>query len=220
MTLTRFTDKLFIHKLLLGGTLALSLLAAAPRSAEAAPAGVPVFGSVDIGRIQSESTRKAKYDTDLHALADRLQSAFKQQASSIMLNKADQTELGTLLVKTNPTDADRARITALIAKSNADAQQLTDLQQKKEPTPADTARLTALTTTYQNAQTILSGIQDDYQAQLKKLNDDDTTEFTRLIKDAITAVAQQKNLTVVFSSDVALYTTNDITSEVVKRVNK
>ncbi len=215
MTLTRLTPRF-----LLGGTLALSLILAGPHSAKAAPAGVPVFGSVDIGRVQNESTRKAKYDTDLHALADRLQSAFKQQASSIMLSKADQTELGTLLVKSSPTDADRARVTALVAKSNAAAQQLTDLQQKKEPTPADTAKLTELTTLYQNSQTILTGVQDDYQAQLKKLNDDDTTEFTKLIKEAITTVAQQKNLTAVFSSDVALYTTNDITSEVVKRVNK
>lgn len=215
MTLTRLT-----HRFLLGGTLALSLMLAGPHSAKAAPAGVPVFGSVDIGRVQTESTRKAKYDTDLHALADRLQSAFKQQANSIMLNKTDQTELGTLLVKTSPTDADKARVSALIAKSATAGQQLTDLQQKKEPSAADTAKLTELTSLFQNGQTILQGVQDDYQAQIKKLNDDDTTEFTKLIKDAITTVAQQKNLTAVFSSDVALYTTNDITSEVVKRVNK
>lgn len=215
MILTRLT-----HKFLLGGTLALGLMLAGPHTAKAAPAGVPVFGSVDIGRVQSESTRKAKYDADLRALADRLQSAFKQQANSIMLNKADQTELGTLLIKSNPNDTDRARVTALIAKSATAGQQLTDLQQKKEPTPADTAKLTELTSLYQNGQTVLQAVQDDYQAQLKKLNDDDTTQFTKLIKDAITAVAQQKNMTAVFSSDVALYTTNDITSEVVKRVNK
>ena len=214
MILTRLT-----YKFLLGGTLALSLLAAAPHSAKAAPAGVPIFGSVDIGRIQTESTRKAKYDAELRALADRLDNAFKQQASSIMLNKADQTELGTLLSKSNPSDADRARITALQSKAAADAQQLTDLQQKKEPTPADTAKLTSLTNAYQTGQATLQAVGESYQAQLKKLSDDDTTEFTKLLKDAITAVAQQKNLSAVFTSDVAIYTTNDITSDVVKRVN-
>ena len=213
MTLTRLT-----HKFLLGGTLALSLLAAAPHSAKAeVPAST--IGSVDISRIQTESTRKAKYDADLRALADRLDNAFKQQASSIMLNKADQTELGTLLSKSNPTEADRARVGVLQAKATADAQALTDLQQKKEPTPADTSRLTTLTNAYQAGQDILQTIGQGYQTQLKKLSDDDTTEFTKLIKDAVTAVAQQKKLSAVLTSDVAIYTNNDITEDVVKRVN-
>lgn len=215
MTLTRLT-----HRFLLGGTLALSLLAAAPHSAKAAPPTIPVFGSVDIGRIQTESTRKAKYDAELRALADRLDIAFKRQANSIMLNKADQTELGTLLSKSSPTDADRTRVAALETKASAAGQQLTDLQQKKEPTPADTANLTSLTNAYQTGQTVLQGVGESYQTQLKKLSDDDTTEFTKLLKDAITAVAQQKNLSAVFTSDVAIYTANDITEDVVKRVNK
>lgn len=215
MTLTRLT-----HRFLLGGTLALSLLAATPQSANAAPPAIPVFGSVDIGRIQTESTRKAKYDAELRALADRLDTAFKRQANSIMLNKADQTELGTILSKSSPSDADRARAAALEAKATAATQQLTDLQQKKEPTPADTALLTSLTNAYQTGQTTLQGIGEGYQTQLKKLNDDDTTQFTKLLKDAIAAVAQQKNLSAVFTSDVAIYTANDITEDVVKRVNK
>ena len=215
MTLTRLN-----HRFLLGGTLALSLLAAAPQSASAAPPAIPVFGSVDIGRIQTESTRKAKYDAELRALADRLDTAFKRQANSIMLNKADQTELGTILSKSNPTDTDRTRAAALEAKATAATQQLTDLQQKKEPTPADTASLTSLTNAYQTGQTVLQGIGEGYQSQLKKLSDDDTTQFTKLLKDAIAAVAQQKNLSAVFTSDVAIYTANDITEDVVKRVNK
>jgi len=94
------------------------------------------------------------------------------------------------------------------------------LQQKKEPTPADTASLTSLTNAYQTGQTVLQGIGEGYQSQLKKLSDDDTTQFTKLLKDAIAAVAQQKNLSAVFTSDVAIYTANDITEDVVKRVNK
>ena len=61
-----------------------------------------MFGSVDINKIQSQSTKKTKYDADLHALADRLDYQFKQQAASIMLTKAEQTELGGAAGKSQP----------------------------------------------------------------------------------------------------------------------
>jgi Skp family chaperone for outer membrane proteins len=198
-------------------TLAPSVFA---RPAQAAPAGLPTFGSVDIQKLQTQSSRKAKYDADLHALADRLDTAFKQQTSSIMLTRAEQTELGSLLSKANPNDADRARVAALQGQAARTAQELANLQQAKAPTPADTARLAALTGQYQSGQAALQEVGDGYQVQLKKLSDQDNAEFTRSVREAITAVAQQKGLSVVFTSDIAVYTTNDITEDVVKRINK
>ena len=205
-------------------TLGAAALALAPsmlaRPAQAAPSGMPLFGSVDIQKLQSQSSKKAKYDADLHALADRLNTAFTTQTASIMLSKAEQTELGGLLSKANPTDTDRARIAALQGQASKAAQDLTDLQQVKTPTPADTARIAALTTQYDNGKAALSEIGDGYQAQLKALQDKDNAEFTQSVKEAIAAVAQQKGLAVVFDSNLAVYTTNDITEDVVKRINK
>ena len=205
---------------LLGGA-ALTLAFALTSPAHAASAtGTPQFGSVDINKIQAQSTKKTKYDADLHALADKLDFQFKQQAASVMLTEAEQTELGTLLGKNNLSDSDRASITALQTKSTKDAQELTDLQQKKEPTPTDTNRLAALTNQYQAGQQALQKIGDNYQAQIKALSDKDNAEFTQNVREAIAAVAQQKGLAVVFTADIAVYTTNDITDDVVKRINK
>lgn len=204
------------------GLAALTLLSLAPvKPAAAAPApGTLVIGSVDIGRLQTGSTRKAKYDADLRALADRLDATFKVQAQNLMLTPADQNELGTLLATPRPTDSQRARVTALETKAAANAQQLVDLQQKKDPTPADTAQLGALSDMNASGQKTVQDIGAGYQTQLKKLSDDDTAAFTQAVKDAINAVAQQRGLTVVFTSDVAVYTTNDITDDVIKRINK
>ena len=193
---------------------------AAARPASAAPAGMPAFGSVDIQKLQTESSRKAKYDTDLHALADRLNTAFTKQTASIMLTKAEQTDLGGLLSKVNPTENDNTRVAVLQSKATKSAQELTDLQQAKAPTPADTARIASLTTQYDAGKAALQEIGDGYQAQLKALQEKDNTEFTQSVKEAISAVAQQKGLSVVFDSNIAVYTTNDITADVVKRINK
>lgn len=201
-------------------TLAPASVQAARDSPAASAANMPVFGSVDIGKLQTQSTKKKKYDDDLHALADRLDTAFKLQAASLMLNKADQTQLGALLSKANPNDADRTQIAALQAQSSKAAQQLQDLQQKKDPTPSDTATLDTLTSQYKAGKDALQEIGDGYQAQLKTLSDKDNTEFTQAVREAIAAVAKQQGLSVVFTSDIAVYTTNDITDEVVKRINK
>ncbi len=204
------------------GAAAFTLFSLAPaKPAAAAPAaGTLVIGSVDIARLQTGSTRKARYDTELRTLADRLDSAFKVQAQNLMLNQADQNELGTLLNTPRPTDADRARVTALETKATANAQRLVDLQQKKDPTPADTAQLGTLSDMNAAGQKTVQDIGAGYQAQIKKLHDDDDAAFTQAVKESINAVAQQRGLTVVFTSDVAVYTTNDITDDVIKRINK
>jgi len=223
MTLTRTSMTRKINWTVLGAAaLALASLSMA-RPAAAAPAAAgsqPVFGSVDINRLQTQSSRKTKYDTDLHALADRLDSTFKVQAQSLMLSSADQNELGTLLNTPRPTDAERARVVALQTKAAGNAAQLTDLQQKKDPTPADTAQLGVLTDMGTAGQKIVQDIGAGYQAQLKKLSDDDNAAFTQVVKDAIAAAARERGLTMVFTSDVAVYTTNDITEDVIKRINK
>ncbi len=220
MTLTRIMKQTTRWTALGVAALSLTALAAAKPAAAAPAPGTLSIGSVDIGRLQTKSTRKAQYDTELRALAERLDTAFKTQAQNLMLEAADQNELGTLLGSPRLTDANRARITALEAKAAANAQQLIDLQQKKEPTPTDTARLGQLNDMNAAGQKLVTDIGAGYQARLKKLNDDDTAAFTQAVKDAINAVAQQRGLTVVFTSDIAVYTTSDITDDVIKRLNK
>ncbi len=221
MTLTRTATHKITWTAFGAAALALlSLSMARPAAAAPAAGSTPVFGSVDINKLQQSSARKTKYDTDLRALADRLDSTFKLQAQSLMLSAADQNELGTLLNTPRPTDAQRAQITALQTKAASNAAQLTELQQKKDPTPADTAQLGVLTDMATNGQKIVQDVGAGYQAQLKKLSDDDNTAFTQIVKDAIAAAARECGLTMVFTSDVAVYTTNDITEDVIKRINK
>jgi len=221
MTRIRMTHNRLIKLAALGSAALtlLSLTAAKPAAAAPAP-GTLVIGSVDIGRLSVGSTRKAKYDADLRALADRLDTTFKTQAQNLMLDLADQNELGTLLSSPRPSESDRARITALETKAAANSQKLIDLQQRKDPTPADTAQLGQLNDMNAAGQKIVQDIGAGYQARLKKLNDDDTTAFTQAVKDAINAVAQQRGLTLVLTSDIAVYSANDITDDVIKRINK
>ena len=190
-------------------------------AASAAPAtGAAQFGSVDINKIQAASTKKEAYDTTLHDMASRLDAQFKQQAAYVMLSKDEQLQLSQLLAKANRSDVENTQVTALEAKATHDAQELTNVQQNKNPSSTDSARLDALTKQYQAGQQALTDIGEEYQSQLKKASDTDNADFTKSVKEAISVVAQQRGLAVVFTSDVAVYTGNDITDEVVKRLNK
>lgn len=221
MTLTRTATQKMNWTAFGAAALALvSFSLARPAAAAPAAAGQQVFGSVDILKVQSQSTRQAKYTTDLQVLQDRLSSSLKLQAQSMMLSAADQAELGTLLNTPRPTDAQRAQITALQTKASSNAQHLTDLQQKKDPTPADTAQLGVLTDLATSGQKIVTDIGTGYQSQFAKARDDDSAAFTQIVKEAIAAAARERGLTMVFTSDVAVYTTNDITEDVIKRINK
>jgi Skp family chaperone for outer membrane proteins len=193
---------------------------AAVNASAAAAQSAPVFGSVDIQKALAGSTRKAQLDQQIVDLKTKLEAQFKQQVASPMLSAANQQELGTLLSKTAPTDADKARVTELQAMSQKDADELASLQQVKTPTADQTTRLGTLTKEQQDGQQVLQGVADAYNAQVQAANDKLGAQLQDTVRQAIAAVAQQKGLSVVFDSGVAYYTANDITDEVTKRLNK
>jgi Skp family chaperone for outer membrane proteins len=199
--------------LLCSGFAAVNVSAAAAQSA-------PTFGSVDLQKVVAGSTRKAQLDQQITDLKEKLEAQFKQQVASPMLSAANQQELGTLLSKTAPTDADKARVTELQAMSQKDSDELTSLQQVKAPTADQTARLGTLTKEQQDGQQVLQGVADSYNAQVQATNDKLAAQLQDTVRQAVAAVAQQKGLSVVFDSGVAYYTANDITDEVAKRLSK
>ena len=200
--------------------LALSgFVTAPPARAADAPAAV-LFGSVDLQKIESGYSKKAAYDQQLQQLQQKLGGYLQQQGSFAMLSKADQTQLGVLLAKPAPTAQDTAQINALEAKSTQAAQQLTTLQQEQNPAQADKDQMAQLTQLQKDGQAALQDQSTAYQAQVQQESDQLSQQFAADVKTAISAVARQRGLAVVFDSQVALYTANDITDDVLKTLNK
>ena len=205
---------------LLSVTLALSTLTFSPLvAAPAAPGGL-TFGSVDLGKLVAGYTKGQTPDQQLQSITQQYETLIKTQANSPMLSKADQTTLGVLLLKSPRTSADDAQITALQTQSTSASQELTALQQKASPTPADKDRLTALTAQQQAGEQALEDAAADYKARLQSQQDTLSAAFSETLRTAIAAVARQKGLSVVFNSQVAVYSANDITPDVVKQLNK
>jgi Skp family chaperone for outer membrane proteins len=180
----------------------------------------PVYGSVDLQKVQDASTKYADDQHKMQDMSNALETELKTQAASDMLSLTDQRQLGTLLAIATPTDDQKSQIAALQSKSAADEAELTTLQQKQAPTDADKARLNDLTAEQQAGQDALKQVQDDYQGQLQAEDGKLRNDLVDAIRQAVAAVAKEKGLTVVFDSNVAVYTPNDITADVIAKINK
>ncbi len=188
-------------------------------AAPAVSAASGQFGGVDLARILAGYNKKADLDSQIQALNQKLQAQFSAQQNSPLLTRDQITRLGVLVSKTPRTDAETAEMTSLQQQSAAAAQELTTLQQKVNPTDADKARLTILTTQLQGGQQALQEISTSYTTQVQAEQDRLSARLSDQVKAAIAAVAQQRGLAAVFNSQYAVYTANDITDEVLRRLN-
>jgi Skp family chaperone for outer membrane proteins len=203
--------------------LALSLLATpALRPVAAAPAApsTPVYGSVDLDKLIAGYSKKPVYDQQVQDFEAKLDAQFKQEETYDMLSKDQQTQLMNLLAKPTPASQDQATITQLEAQSTKDAQELSGLQLKQTPTDDEKARLQALTQQHLAGQQALKDIADSFAQQVQTKQQALSNELSATVLAAISTVAKDRGLTMVFSSQVALYSTNDITEDVLKKLNK
>ena len=214
--------KRILHQKVVASIVAATVVAlvSAPRAVLAAGNGMPQFGSVDVQKVLANYNKKSALDAQVADMNQRLDAQFKIQVGSGMLNKLQQDQLGTLLNKVNKSDSDQAQITALEAESTKDSQELIGLQTKTDPSQADKDRLVALTKQQQDGQQILQDVATQYRAQVQAQNDKLSADLTDSVKVAIAAVAKQRGIDVVFDSQVAIYTSNDLTADVDAKLNK
>jgi len=199
------------------GSLLFSPLSSA--QAGSAPAATSVIGSVNIQKVLAGYNKKASAEASMQAMADNFNNVFKLEQASAMLSQSDQQSLCTLLLKPTKVQADEDQIKVLQTKSVNDANELATLQQKTSPTDDDKARLTVLTGEQQNGQAALQTIADSFKQQLSDQDQQQSTQLESDVRAAVASVAEQKGLAVVFDSSLAIYASNDVTAQVISKLN-
>jgi Skp family chaperone for outer membrane proteins len=187
-----------------------------------APAAAPVFGSVDLQKCAQESKARQASEDELRSFVQSLDRSLQRLAgsSSRFLSDAEIKELAALYEKEPASEGDKKRIQALEAKGDASSAELSRLQQVASPSDADKKKFTDLTTEQQKGDGILQSIRDTYSARVQTRRDDLSVKYTNQIRETVSKIAKDKGLTVVFDSQFALYTANDITPDVIKVLNK
>lgn len=204
-----------------------SLIGSRPAAAQNRPAAAPgdmrsLIASVDSQRLLTEyKLRKTSSDE-----IDRIQTSMRQvlerleSNSAVFLTEAEIRELSGLLEKTQQTDADKVRVSALESKAREYSAELTRLQNTTSPSEQQRARLQELAGLRQKGIQAANALGQGFQARLTERRETLGQKVVEDVRAAIAKVAAARNLALVFSNEVALYAANDITADVLKELNR
>jgi Skp family chaperone for outer membrane proteins len=201
------------------------ILASTAVTAQAQKGGTaagPTFGSVDVGQILNESKARQRDVAELNELVATLRGVMQQlvESGARFLTDDRIKTLAGLYEKKAPTEADKKAIADLENQAAAKSADKRRLENTASPTDEQKKQYTDLTDSEQKGQQALKNVNDDFAKRVDAREVELTNKTVATIRGVVAKVAQDKGLSVVFDSKVAVYTANDITADVIKQINK
>jgi Skp family chaperone for outer membrane proteins len=178
------------------------------------------FGVVDYERIINESTFVKTSLERLQALEARYRGVLQTLQENIVLTNEERQELVNLLLAENLNDAQRKRVEQLTQTARQRANELQQLRQKPQPTETEKAALERFTQMEAVGREAIQSLAQQLSQQLDQQLQQSREQVRKAVRDTIAQVAKEKKLSLVFSAEAVLYAENDITNDVIKRLNE
>jgi Skp family chaperone for outer membrane proteins len=184
-----------------------------------------VFATIDIEKAFNDYEKKQELDKQIVADLQAVQSKLELRQTNELLSKTEVDELSTLKAKAKPSDAETKRIAEIEAASMAREKELQDLRQKTTPSEAEKTRLAALQDQIKLTDAELKEAAKLADADWQKKRYELSKQVMDDVQTQVAAVAKAKGITMVFNKSVGetilvVFSTNDITEEVIKKLNK
>jgi len=181
---------------------------------------------VNPGRVLSEF-KDAKKATDvLERMDSEAKVAIRTWQVYPLLMSADQDTLVKLIQKENTagaemTKAEKDQEQKLKTQHDNLVKEYQDLLGKPngQTTAQDSARLDALTKLKNDTDNRIKAKQTEAGTEISKKQDEFNLKIDKDVRDALTKVAKDRQMNLVFSSQVVLYADVDITDDVIKHLN-
>ncbi len=177
------------------------------------------FGVIDERRIMEESNYVKAVSQQLQAVQARFVQTLQTLQESPILNADERDTLFNLLLKENPTEAERQQIQQLINTARQRSAELAALRQKSELNETEKTALERFTQMEREGRENLQVRAQQLEQQLQQQVQQQREATEKRIREIVAQIAKEKKLVMVFSSDVVYYAENDITSEVIKRLD-
>ncbi len=177
------------------------------------------FGVIDERRIMEESNYVKAVSQQLQAVQARFVQTLQTLQESPILNAEERDTLFNLLLKENPTEAERQQIQQLINTARQRSAELASLRQKSELNETEKTALERFTQMEREGRENLQVRAQQLEQQLQQQVQQQREATEKRIREIVAQIAKEKKLVMVFSSDVVYYAENDITSEVIKRLD-
>lgn len=178
------------------------------------------FGVVDYERVINESTFVKNNLEQLQALEARYRGVLQTLQENIILTDEERQELTNLLLADNLNDAQRQRVQQLAQTSRQRAEELQQLRQKPQPSETEKAALERFTQMEARGREALQALAQQLTQQLEQRLQQSREQVRNAVRETIAQVAREKRLALVFSTEAVLYAENDITNDVIQKLNE
>ncbi|MEN3001438.1 MAG: OmpH family outer membrane protein [Armatimonadota bacterium] len=176
-------------------------------------------GMVDYERVINEAQIAQDSLRELQALGQRYQQAFQTLQENLILTDEERQELTNLLLQPNLNDQQKKRVDAIKATARQRADELQALRQKATPTETEKAALERFTQMETRSREALQILEQQWGQEINKRAEEKRSQVQKRIREVIAQVAKEKKIQVVFPANMVLYCENDLTDEVIKRLN-
>jgi len=178
------------------------------------------FGVVDYERVINESTFVKTSLERLQALETRYRGVLQILQENIVLTNEERQELANLLLAENLNDEQRKRVDQLTQAARQRAGELQQLRQKPQPSETEKAALERFTQMEAVGREAIQSLAQQLSQQLEQQLQQSREQVRQAVRETIAQVAKEKRLSLVFSTEAVLYAENDITDDVIKRLNE
>jgi Skp family chaperone for outer membrane proteins len=182
------------------------------------------FGIVDFQSCAAQSKLKKDLDSQFDVFRKGMAGVFNKlkEGNVIFLSKPEMVELSAIYEKGDKATAtESTRATDLLKKADQSAGTLNRLA-GTQGTLKDTEKkeLERLSNLQNEGITLLNEIGAELERRIKEKGDSFEDQLEKAVKEAVKKVAQEKNLAMVFNSNIVIYASTDITDDVVKILQK
>jgi len=203
----------------------LFLSALASSLALAADAKPMTFGSVDVQKAFDGSVKKAQLQQELENQIAQVKQWLELRNSNKLFTTEEFQQLVDLKTKPKPEDADKKKAEELLTLSKQRDEAFQALQQKTSLTDAEKAQLKEFQDRAKKVQTSMEEELKKRDVELENKGRELSKQVMQDVEAAVAAVAKGKGLAIVFAKSIGdytfvVYSSVDITNEVLERLNK
>jgi Skp family chaperone for outer membrane proteins len=180
------------------------------------------FAVVDFQKISAGYKAKDAVETDLRTMQQKFDAQLARRDTMPFLTEDEQKQLDAIYDKPTKSDADNNKVKELETKNKQKSEEIEPLRAKKENELNETekAKLKAASEKLGEAKKRFDQLKEDLTTQLNQFGKSKSETLMTKVKAAISKVAADKSIAMVFTSEVALYAGMDITDQVISELNK
>ena len=177
-------------------------------------------GTVDTAKVLNQSDYAQKQLANLKSMNTSRHNIVDLVQQYPVMKTEDAQSFKDLTLKDKQTPEDKASLDRIAQAAKDADSQYRALTTKSNPTPTEIAALDEFNRRKDQNEKLLQAWGQEFQNDITTLRDQVDKDALAKVRDAVTQVAKDQGFSVVFVTDVAPYSANDITDAALKAMNK